>query len=112
MELSDARHEERRVDTTVADGPVQTTDDRVEAREPLWCPGCETELVRSETVYEHESCGHVDLQRAFECDEGVQCPACEGPGQLEFLRRVASVLRCDDCGQLFDAPPRPGGRGQ
>ncbi|WP_177213406.1 TackOD1 domain-containing metal-binding protein [Halopelagius inordinatus] len=88
------------------------------------CPDCETGAVERTGVFEHLSCGYVDVAAAFGDTPPApgRCPKCTERLSLggDGVPRVATVYRCADCDRRFDSPesvriertpPRPGATG-
>jgi hypothetical protein len=77
----------------------------ISAAESFDCPACLSGHVRRVGVFEHTTCGFVDVAARFTGDgTHLGCPKCEATLAVtdDDLRCVAFLFCCSGCDQRFD----------
>jgi len=94
---------DRRVEAKVYRCPHDNT---ASIRPVLSCPKCNSEALERDSLLEHISCGHVDLEKNFLAAQGYVCP--KDHKSLRQIgvdyRKAGIAYRCSSCGNLFPFP--------
>ncbi|SFL38837.1 hypothetical protein SAMN04487950_3588 [Halogranum rubrum] len=72
------------------------------------CPSCRSGHVRRVGVFEHTTCGFVDVAARFGgIETRIDCPKCETTLSVtnDHLRCVAFLFCCSGCNRRFDGVP-------
>lgn len=73
------------------------------------CPHCGTGHVRRVGMFEHITCGFVDIADTFSgVGTTLDCPKCDETLSVadEQFRCISFIMCCADCERRFDTPDR------